>query len=440
LIQLLRTSKMTGKKYKTFAKTYQSDQGETEDEEVKRNCIMGESGMRDSDFSDSDIEVEDDEPIEIQNEEKETTCGKSRNEPIEELVKFVDVGSQILEPKSVVLCRPKPIVPISVTPAEESEKNDEASSDSNVNGSINNNSAFSPGSKVDNETEPSTHDSGSSRSSSNYSDDNRKPYAESLELGTEMNPTSLDFPFVGEHLSMEVGLSDTAIIQCSEEGCCESLLDGQHLLQERPGGNYALVGASGPSVDNMWLMAMQKQVLSSNALSTLNHETGRSTDLHLPKRMRCSQSLVEDNCAMPEIKLGIEALDQIIQPLPRQYLVREEFPMTSLSSDEEEDKMLSEELQEKIRNDGIGCSCDNSPIPLLTPPQSPRTLNETTDDKTVTTIEWPSNLVMDSAIIKAFANVSPVTTHNNDEKIDPLSIGLSKRSAAPRLRTISVGT
>jgi len=42
---------------------YESDEGETEDEEVKRNCIMGQSGMRDSDFSDSESEddVEDDD-------------------------------------------------------------------------------------------------------------------------------------------------------------------------------------------------------------------------------------------------------------------------------------------------------------------------------------------------------------------------------------------
>ena len=119
---------MAGKEDQTLATTYQSDQGETEDEEVKRNCIMGESGMRDSDFFDSDSEMEDEEEETedcINHEEKETGDGDSEEDRIADLVKFVSVGSQILKPKGVVLYRPTPIAPTLPLLAEMPDENNE---------------------------------------------------------------------------------------------------------------------------------------------------------------------------------------------------------------------------------------------------------------------------------------------------------------------------
>jgi len=423
--------------------SYESDGGETEDEEVKRNCIMGESGMRDSDFFDSDSEV-DEEEDEVDNDEKpkESSEGEPKEDQMMELVKFVSLGSQFLKPKGVVLYRPTPIVASNsmTSHSEKSVENDENSNESNLKSSqsttqIND----SPRAKAENDIQVSA-----STSSCDSDSDSNDGDVESVESEDTDKSTSLDFPFDGgEELSMDVGVRITNIAPCIEEGSCKSSDDDQQEAQE---SDYALVGASGASVDDKWQMAKQKRVLSSSALSALNQETDGSAD-H-PKKRRLSQQTFNDVCAIPEITLDVEALDQIIQPLPRQYLVRDEYLLISSSSDDDEDKMLSEELEEKFQNTDVVCSDAKLPIPLLTPPQSPRTVDDSIEGQAMTSIEWPSNLVMDSAIIKGFAHISPVPTNSTSdeqEKTDDSSsiLGVgepSKRSSATRLRTISVAT
>ena len=227
-----------------------------------------------------------------------------------------------------------------------------------------------------------------------------------------------------------------------------------HHEPEIVNGNFAIVGASGASVDDIkWQqMVKQKRVLSSNTLSILNQEADHHIDS--TKKMRCSHSHNMDRKSMisiPDFTLGIEALDQIIQPLPRQYQIREDcFSLIpSSSSDEEDDMMLSEELEEKFRS-STNLGGDNSPIPLLTPPQSPQTVGDDTEIAItmMTTIEWPSNLVMDSAVMKA-SNLSPITLDNNVDKDgeekwmkDQRSYDVEKPSTScltPLLRSIYVG-
>jgi len=436
---------MEGKENQTLAKSYQSDQGETEDEEVKRNCIMGESGMRDSDFFDSDSEMEEvEDEVHVNDEKKDKSDGELREAQIVDLVKFVSVGSQVLKPEGLVLYRPTPVVPSLASHAEKSDENEATSYKTNVKSlsttNMNARSGFSPRSKEDNEMEISF---SSSCSSSSDSDSNNGDI-DSVESETDSKSTSLDFPFDGEdELSTEVGVGIINIAPGIEDGSCKSSLDDQEETQESISVDYSLVGASGASVDDKWLVTKQKRVLSSNTLSALNQEAGRDADL--AKKMRLSQQSPKDVCAIPEITLGIETLDQIIRPLPHQYLVRNHFLLIPSSSDDEEDKMLSEELEEKFRYNCVGCSGANSPIPLLTPPQSPRTVDDTIEGQAMNSIEWPSNLVMDSAIITAFGNISPVSTTSkrgyeqleNNDSSSILGVG---EPSAPRIRTISVGT
>jgi hypothetical protein len=196
-----------------------------------------------------------------------------------------------------------------------------------------------------------------------------------------------------------------------------------------------LVGASGASVDEKWTWSKQKRVLSSNTLATLNREAGRDVDS--PKRMRPFASAATEPPAMPELSLGLAALDNQIQPLPRQYLMRDDSPVNS--SDEEEDKMLSEELEEKLRGSGG----DNSPIPLLTPPQSPR--REDDDMMSSIELEWPSNLVIDVALMNTATEIrplSPASLQNFEEEEEKRlkSHDVKPSSLTPLLRSIQVGT
>ena len=97
-------------------------ESETEDEEVKRNCIMGFSGIHDSDFS-TDMEEEDEDETE-QNESEEPEDVKMEDDQ-EHLVQFVSAG-QMTKPEG--LFRPTPIVPKLATHQEESDE--DASSNS----------------------------------------------------------------------------------------------------------------------------------------------------------------------------------------------------------------------------------------------------------------------------------------------------------------------
>jgi hypothetical protein len=266
---------------------------------------------------------------------------------------------------------------------------------------------------------------------------------ESIEADKQimMVSTSTDFSFF-------------EITTASETEESYDSIEEDHHEPEIVNGNFAIVGASGASVDDIkWQqMVKQKRVLSSNTLSILNQEADHHIDS--TKKMRCSHSHnmdITSTIPIPDFTLGIEALDQIIQPLPRQYQIREDYSslIPSSSSDEEDDIMLSEELEEKFRS-STNMGGDNSPIPLLTPPQSPQTVGDDAEIAmtAMTTIEWPSNLVMDSAVMNA-SNLSPITLDNNVDKDgeekwmkDQSSYDVEKPSTScltPLLRSIYVG-
>lgn len=212
-------------------------------------------------------------------------------------------------------------------------------------------------------------------------------------------------------------------------------VENQAFVQRRGGDDetenetYAIVGASGASVDEKWRLDKQKRVLSSNTLTALNREAGHNAEEQ--KRMRSSPT---GDSIMPELSLGLAAFDEI-QPLPRQYLLRGDSPFHS-SDEEEGDKMLSEELEEKPRG-----TFDNSPIPLLTPPQSPQR-EYVVDDENTSAVEWPSNLVVDSAMMIAVMDLrplSPASLQDLDEQEEDTLKQADTSSLTPLLRSIYVG-
>jgi hypothetical protein len=108
---------VAGRKEHTLLKGngLESDQGETEDEEVKRNCIMGLSVLRDSDFSDTD----EDDDVDNDDAEDDETVKQDEKEQ-QSLVQFVPVG-RMSEPQGAFLYRPTPIVAALPIDREESK-------------------------------------------------------------------------------------------------------------------------------------------------------------------------------------------------------------------------------------------------------------------------------------------------------------------------------
>ena len=223
-------------------------------------------------------------------------------------------------------------------------------------------------------------------------------------------------------LVIELSVDDPMAV--SEEDTRADTVDQAE--QDEEDDTSALIGAS---VDDKWTWSKQKRVLSSNTLAALNLEAGIDPDP--PKRMRAYSyppPVASEPPSMPDLSLGAAAFDTI-QILPRQDLRRDLSP--DLSSDDEEDRMLSEELEDKLREAGG----DNSPIPLLTPPQSPRREDE---------VEWPSNLVVDSALMNTVTEIRPLSPASlqdleEDEERRLKTQDIEASTLTPILRSICVG-
>ena len=188
-----------------------------------------------------------------------------------------------------------------------------------------------------------------------------------------------------------------------------------------------------------------KRVLSFNTLAALNSEIGCIRDS--PKRSRgFDQTDVRQNgfssfslgppAAVTET--GFMGFDSCCS---RHLRPRLESPLISSSDDEALDRQLEEELGEHEEH-----SRDNSPVPLLTPPDSPLTI-EINGDK-ATFCEWPSNLIIDSALAAAVNEIRPLspasfdeTDEEEDKRVTPEGDNLSNAQPStltPMLRGISV--
>jgi len=174
-----------------------------------------------------------------------------------------------------------------------------------------------------------------------------------------------------------------------------------------------------------------KRVLSSNTLAALNAEAGRSSDS--PKRMR-TESEMETIDSLPELSLGLSAIDAMGLS---HFTIRDESPAISSDDDEELDRALSDELKRAPRSSG-----DSSPVPLLTPPQSPLTVPTGESEL----VEWPSNLVVDSAMMSAAAITRPLSLLSLQKLEEEEEVRLKDAytcpepsSLTPLLRSIYVG-
>jgi hypothetical protein len=214
-----------------------------------------------------------------------------------------------------------------------------------------------------------------------------------------------------------------------------SILPQRSILHE----NESIPGSRKTSARKAYDVSMKaKRVLSSNTLASLNAEAGHKDDS--PKRMRTSPELEQRMMdELPELNLGLPVMD-FIRPPPLRYSLRP-VPAISIDDDDELDRALSEELK---RSSNI-VGGDNSPVPLLTPPQSPLAIPSEQDNVLV---EWPSNLVVDNAIMSAVNDTRPLSPSSlegfeeEEEEVRPKGSSFARpdpSTLTPLLRSISVG-
>lgn len=247
----------------------------------------------------------------------------------------------------------------------------------------------------------------------------------------------------------EVG-SETGILVDEENGdrssielndVLESLGDALYCsMDESESSNVRYIGVMEDRVDFANARPKTKRVLSYNTLFALNADADHNDDDS--KRARSNlNGLAASRTAT--FSLGPPALQESKHTGPLQ-VIRDESPVISSSDDEELDRQLGEELGHHEEADG---SRDNTPVPLLTPPGSPLTIE--VDGNTTTVCEWPSNLAVDSAMqaVHELRPLSPASLEHferDEEDRVPTRQGPAKGSSeattlTPMLRSIYVG-
>lgn len=197
------------------------------------------------------------------------------------------------------------------------------------------------------------------------------------------------------------------------------------------------------------LKSQSKRVLSYRALPNLN-QTGGHTEASI-KRSKWGDKLPMSpfQPVLPFLNLGNSAipLDSFKEAGSKQMVLsyldttHRDRKNSCVSSDEEElDLQLAEELGVAYEKK----SRQNTPVPLLTPPASPLTVEEQ-----VIACEWPSNLTIDNAITALLSDIRPMSPQslediNAEEEEDAFECSrhlkaTNNSALTPLLRGISVG-
>jgi hypothetical protein len=441
------------------AATAAAAESETEDEEIKMNCVGGVRGMEESDVNTTDhsnCESDDDEE-----EEEESNNGEEEEGVVSFVTGHLRGALPLVRPKATPPPQ-RPTLSPHMEGQEEMETSGNSSSDNDEE----------DGDNVNNDDEASTVASdkpsvgargvalsfgtpsgfSDADASSSENDDDEDSDVEDMESGPLANKNSLVEP-AALRAGTRLGDQD---LEDKKQDIERELLSmnevlGQSLLAHDMDDSEAaldhLLGVVHDR-DEFINLPKTKRVLSFNTLAALNAETGRSADS--PKRLKANGSLLS-TAFMPDFCLGAPAVEHEQIKMNFRIEARRESPIISSSDEEDLDGQLRDELDPHA-DDEKSIGRDNSPVPLLTPPGSPLTI-EIDGGGTTTVCEWPSNLAVDNAMRAAAdqevpevsRSMSPDVTLQEEDSDNTLSGSSSSQAVfdtstlTPLLQGISVG-
>jgi hypothetical protein len=162
------------------------------------------------------------------------------------------------------------------------------------------------------------------------------------------------------------------------------------------------IGVMNDNRSEVFSLPKPKRVLSYSILTMFNASI---SETERPKRARNDDRMEMTPVSLAEFSLGptlVKKNERLLQSL----YIREKSPVSS--NDEELDRQLGEELdlQDDIEDR------DETPVPLLTPPGSPLTIDW--DGSKTMICEWPSNLIIESALqaVNELRPMSPTSLEN----------------------------
>lgn len=158
--------------------------------------------------------------------------------------------------------------------------------------------------------------------------------------------------------------------------------------------------------DHLLTLPKCKRILSNPSLPSLALTTSVETvSIDLPKKRMRSNTEVESELAMTRLRsvtLGPPEESHRSPGASIAMLMDDRKTPISPSENEEE---LDDQLREELDGPSSKESRESTPVPLLTPPRSPVAF-EWEGQKT-TLCEWPSNLVVDSAMAAVISERRP---------------------------------
>jgi len=415
----------------------ETDVGETEDEEVKINCMHGVDRDSDLSFADSSDEDRDDDE-----DEEESVADPSENMGV---VHFVSgrvqesvEGIQIIRPRAERFFGESSRLPSHHEETELESDSESSASRESVGARGVGISLGTPTSKMTTDGSPSD---GDESSISDDEDDSLCEDNEHFEVGDEEDPdpsnlvleatypSDEDVEYTDQDLSNFPELLDGPVSDVSN---LQSIQDSVPILQDEDvdtNRGVVFLIPQESAVDLANGVTQVKRPLSSCSFEELFLDDCDAS----PKRRRSS----EDLPFMPILTLGPSALPQGSLQMRQQG-----SPISTSDEDDEEDmdKRLSEELDPEARVP----SRENTPVPLLTPPASPLTI-ELGGGTTATVCEWPSNLAVDSALTAAsiLRPMSPESLEqlelDEEQRVGCLIKGVEASTLTPLLRSIYVG-
>mmetsp|Transcript_14910 Transcript_14910/g.24669 ORF Transcript_14910/g.24669 Transcript_14910/m.24669 type:complete len:424 (-) Transcript_14910:59-1330(-) len=331
----------------------EKDISETEDEEVKMNCVGGVQPYMtttdEDDFKDDD----------------DSCCSDDSEEENEEergVVNFV--SRQMYQAPEVY--RPQPML----GRIEEEGR----SSDSDASSSCSDEAAVEMDDEASAMSEEESSDADDERSDDG-SDDDVEGHDEENDEASTSDEMPISLPFSNRPVSPTGTQSHGTPEVCDEDDRffdyddhCIDIID-----------KVLAMDASQLSSE------MAPSPRSKRILSSLFNDDDPSSDFNdTPKRMRSTtRSPVE---SMTSLFLGPSAYEYNSIEKQREFAV-------SPFSEEEQDRQLSAELQQiDVLNDR-----ESTPVPLLSPPPSPLCV-ESDKGQLTTVCEWPCNLAIDSAL------------------------------------------
>jgi hypothetical protein len=188
--------------------------------------------------------------------------------------------------------------------------------------------------------------------------------------------------------------------------------------------------------EDLITVPMTKRVLSFNTLSALNRDAGHDSDLQKRARVNLKDEAPSGTSLLASFSLGLPALQDT--PLKRRSLtLNNGSPVVSNSDEEALDNRLGEELDDPEYEQAE--SRERTPVPLLTPPGSPLTV-EVDGGGTTTICEWPSNLVVDSAMqaVTELRPMSPASLETLERDEEARTAESDTTTLTPMLRSVDI--